>query len=267
MSTYAIGDVHGCLDNLLYLLDDIKFDDSSDILWFTGDLVAKGNKSAEVLRFLKSLKSKPVVVLGNNDIALIANYYAPSIYSDEELINIINGNSDIDDLIDWLQSQKLMHYSKKLDSILVHAGIHPFWSRDEALMYAKEAENVISSKEFYLSGIFDRNNSVWSDSLVGFDRYRFIINSFSMMRFCYEDGRLDYKHKGEIGSQPEYLVPWYCVKKRKAIKEKIFFGHWASILGEIHPNHKNKLFALDTGCVYGNKLTAVRVEDLNIFYY
>ncbi|MBN1683883.1 MAG: symmetrical bis(5'-nucleosyl)-tetraphosphatase [Gammaproteobacteria bacterium] len=261
MATYAIGDIHGCFPELKALLKKIKFDPEKDCLWFAGDLVNRGGHSLEVLRFIKNLGTKHIIVLGNNDLSLITVYYG---YRKNNLFDEILAAPDRDELVEWLRQQKLLHHDPVLNFVLTHAGIYPYWTLEQAKTHAKEVENILHGELFktLLKELFGNTPNKWSNDLMGSDRYRFIVNAFTRMRYCTEDGVLDFMDKGPIGTQKSYLVPWYQAKNRQKIDARILFGHWASLLGKTSdPN----LFALDTGCGWGHQLTALRLQDLRRF--
>ncbi len=260
MTTYAIGDVQGCFADLQHLLAYIEFDPTRDTLWFTGDLVNRGPQSLEVLRFVKALGDKHKVVLGNHDLHLIAVAYGfRSLHRSDTLANVLAA-PDRQELIDWLRSRPLLHEDKEQGFVMTHAGLAPCWSLHQARFLAKEVEEVLSSStpEFFLQHLYGNQPDRWDDHLTGMDRLRCIINFFTRMRFCYADGRLDLSYKGEIADKPQELIPWFDVKDRANANVKIIFGHWAALNGKTDvPN----VYPLDTGCVWGNSLTAMRLED------
>jgi bis(5'-nucleosyl)-tetraphosphatase (symmetrical) len=265
LATYAIGDIQGCYAELIKLLDIINFNNAKDSLWFTGDLVNRGPKSLEVLHFIKSLdESKYKVVLGNHDLHLlaVANNFQ-KIRPDDTFQDVLNA-PDCDELIDWLRSQKLLHYDAALDFILVHAGIYPEWDLPLAQKCAQEVEAVLRSISYekFLAHLYGNHPNKWSDELNGFDRYRFIFNAFTRMRYCFNDGRLEYNAKEPIGNEPKNLTPWFKLNCHKKIKPNIVFGHWASLSGI---TNTPRVFAVDTGCSWGYKLTALRLDDLKTF--
>lgn len=260
MTVYAIGDVQGCFTELLRLLDKIHFDPSQDILWFTGDLVNRGPQSLEVLRFVKNLNEKKQVVLGNHDLHLIAVAYGVREKHPGDTLDAILQAPDRDELIEWLRHQPLLHDDKNLGFVLTHAGLAPMWTLNEARKLAQEVETLLHSDSpiYFLKNMFGNQPDQWSEHLSGMDRLRCITNYLTRMRFCYADGRLDLSFKGEILGKPEELIPWFDVENRANANVKIIFGHWAALGGKISlPN----LYPLDTGCVWGNCLTAMCLED------
>ncbi len=263
MATYAIGDLQGCYDSLLSLLDKLKFDKAKDTLWFAGDLVNRGPDSLASLRFVKSLGDRAITVLGNHDLHLLAIAAKHKKTSDASLQDILNAD-DADELLNWLRRQPLLHNDSQLNFTLVHAGIYPGWSLQNAQQHASELESVLCS-DGYLDFIFNMYGNLpekWNDNIEGWDRLRFICNSFTRMRYCEKDGTLNFKSHGAPGTRPENTLPWYDTPHRKASQERILFGHW-SALGSIN---KKNIYALDTGCVWGGQLTALRLDKENPEY-
>jgi bis(5'-nucleosyl)-tetraphosphatase (symmetrical) len=264
MSTYAIGDVQGCYNELQHLLKKIHYQPSHDTLWFTGDIINRGPRSLDTLRFIKNLPSNTVVTLGNHDIHLLAVAFTPRKMKSEDTIEEILHAADAAELLDWLRQCPLLHYDKKLNFAMAHAGIYPLWQLPQALAYAAEAEASLRSKNYKetLTHIFGNQPQQWHNSLQGWDRLRFIVNSFTRMRYCREDGRLDLSVKGPLGSQPAHYRPWFAMPNRKTQQDNIVFGHWASLAGQASTP---QVYAIDTGCVWGGKLTALRLEDQGLF--
>lgn len=260
MSTYAIGDIQGCFSELQKLLEKIHFDPAKDNLWFTGDLVNRGLQSLEVLRFVKQLGDQHVTVLGNHDLHLLAVFYGLRQVSQHDTLSSILTAPDKDELIDWLRQKPLLHYDKKLKFVMSHAGLAPFWTIDKARQLALEVEHVLASHDpaHFLSHLYGNEPDYWRDDLSGMDRLRCIINYLTRMRFCHRDGRLELSYKGEIASKPKDLLPWFDVPGRVNVNDKIIFGHWAALNGKTPAAN---LYALDTGCVWGNCLTALCLED------
>jgi bis(5'-nucleosyl)-tetraphosphatase (symmetrical) len=258
MATYAIGDIQGCFKTLENLLKVIDFDADKDSLWFAGDLVNRGPQSLETLRFVKALGARHHTVLGNHDLHLLAvSYNAHGGRADDTLQPILNA-PDREELLDWLRHQPLMYAAQ--DYVMVHAGLAASWDLDKAQALAHEVEMAISgaSAAEFFQNMYGNLPDQWSDELTGWDRLRCITNFFTRARFCYADGRLDLKFKGTLEDYPANLMPWFQVPERKSQNLKILFGHWAALGGVTNtPN----TYALDTGCVWGFKLTAQRLED------
>ena len=261
MTTYAIGDLQGCYDSLMQLLDTLQFTPENDTLWFVGDLVCRGSQSLETLRFLRSLEDSAVCVLGNHDISLLASHYGlfPAHNSLKKLMHA----SDRDELIHWLRHQPLLHVDKTLGYCMVHAGISPHWTLNTALQAAHEIESMLQGDEETLpewfSHMYQNRPRHWSKKLHGYERQRYILNSFTRMRYCNQHGKLNFKQKlspAVIQRRKPHLMPWFSVPKRKKIALKILFGHW-STLGYYN---SDEVVALDTGCVWSGKLTAYSLD-------
>lgn len=256
MTTYAIGDLQGCYDSLLRLLEKINFDKTKDTLWFAGDLVNRGPDSLSTLRFVKSLGDSAITVLGNHDLHLLAIAYGVKTTRSPDLQRILDAD-DRDELLHWLSHRPLLHHDEQLNYTIAHAGIYPLWTLQQAQEHAFELEHELKNNlNTFLHNMYGDKPEKWDDSLTGFDRLRFICNSFTRMRFCREDGCLDFSSNGAPGSIPEGAKPWFEVSNRQTTKERILFGHW-STLGKVS---KENIYALDTGCVWGGELTALRID-------
>jgi len=257
MSIYAIGDIQGCFDELLRLLDSLSFNEQSDQLWFAGDLVNRGPKSLETLRFVKSLGDAAITVLGNHDLHLLAASCVPKIAHKKDSLLPILEAPDRDELIDWLRHRPLFHFND--DFCLVHAGIPPQWDFKKTQKMAILAEQALrgSNYQSFLNQMYGNKPNIWSSNLKGVERLRFIVNCFTRMRYCDADGRLDFIHSGPPGSQPKGLVPWFDAPKRKNTDMRIIFGHWSSLGYYEGPN----CYAIDTGCLWGGQLTALRLGE------
>lgn len=265
MATYAIGDLQGCFDDLQRLLAQIRFDDRRDSLWLTGDLVNRGPASLQCLRFVRQLGECAVTVLGNHDLSLLATAAGFRKQRTGDTLNEVLAAPDRDELLYWLRHRPLLHTDRSLNYTLVHAGLPPQWSVDHAALFAGEVEAVLQSDRHtdLLANMYGDKPDCWSDTLTGFDRWRFIINCFTRLRFCSESGQLDLKAKGGLGSQPAGLFPWFKVPGRRSRTAKIIFGHW-STLGCIQDENA---YSLDTGCVWGGSLTAMRLDTPEPEYF
>lgn len=258
MPTYAIGDIQGCFSALQELLALIKFDAEKDTLWFVGDLVNRGPQSLEVLRFVKSLSDKHQTVLGNHDLHLLALAYGVRQAQAGDTLNAILTAPDREELLTWLRYRPLLVCAENY--VMVHAGLAPSWNLKQAQQLAREVEQILQSDDavFFLQNMYGNKPDYWDDNLLGMDRLRCITNYLTRMRLCYPDGRLDLNYKGTLKEKPPELIPWYEVKGRGNADLKIIFGHWAALNGQSStPN----VYALDTGCVWGNSLTALRLSD------
>jgi len=260
MATYAVGDIQGCFAPLEKLLTQIHFDANKDILWCAGDLVNRGPASLEALRFFKSLGPQHKMVLGNHDLHLIAVCYGVRTPHESDTLQSILEAPDRDDLIDWLCQQPLLVSDDQLGFAMSHAGLAPSWTLAKAKSIANEVEAALQGnlRESFLNNMYGNQPDIWRDELSGMDRLRCAVNYFTRMRFCYADGRLDLAYKGTIANKPADLTPWFDVPERANAQLKIVYGHWAALDGKT--NTKN-IYPLDTGCVWGNCLTAMRLED------
>jgi bis(5'-nucleosyl)-tetraphosphatase (symmetrical) len=265
MKNYCIGDIQGCFDELQTLLQLINFDRNHDCLWFVGDLVNRGAKSLETMRFVKDLPQKHVV-LGNHDLHLLALANRKHQIDIRHSLHDILSAPDKDELLYWLRQQPLFYYDEKTNFALTHAGIYPLWNIEETQSYAKEAEKILRDDDNYLEllhQMYGNHPDQWTQSLTGWSRIRFIINCFTRMRFCDTAGTLNLTCHGKIGTQPEGYMPWFQVPNRPTANIKILFGHWAALDGDT--GNTPNVYALDTGCVWGKSLTALCLEDGKTF--
>ncbi len=255
MSIYAIGDIQGCFDDLIRLLDVIKFNKKSDQLWFAGDLVNRGPKSLETLRFVKSLGSSAVTVLGNHDLHLLATAFKQRKPRKKDSLSDVLAAPDCDELLTWLRHRPLFHYND--DFCLLHAGLPPQWDFSKTKAMALKAEKMLQSSKYldFFKVMYGDKPNCWSPDLKGMDKIRFIVNCFTRIRYCDEKGQLDFENSGPIGSQPEHLIPWFTAPNRQSKEMNIIFGHW-STLGFYQGNN---CYAIDTGCLWGGQLTAIKL--------
>ncbi|WP_133129874.1 symmetrical bis(5'-nucleosyl)-tetraphosphatase [Legionella yabuuchiae] len=265
MADYAIGDIQGCYDPLMRLLDLIQFDEHEDRLWFAGDLVNRGPQSLAVLRFVRSLPQKTHLSLGNHDLHLLSRLFSASTWSnDDDTLKEIEEAEDAEELGYWLKNQSILCYDESLNVVMTHAGIAPMWDLDKAIALAKELEAALQGNDFhdFLTHMYGNKPDYWSDELSGYERLRAICNYFTRMRMCDEDGRLIFHYKGTLQDAPKYLYPWYNVPGRKEVLADVVFGHWAALMG-ISPD--KRLHPIDTGCLWGGQLTALRLQDKKRF--
>ena len=259
MALYAIGDLQGCYDELRKLLDRIKYDPVDDRLWFVGDLVNRGPHSLELLRFIKGLGKQAVAVLGNHDLHLLALSVGQSKHKgkDHTLEPILEAD-DRDELLDWLRHRPLMHNSKKYGFSMIHAGLAPQWTIQTAGKLAGEVEEVLQGDDFhnFCYQMYGNEPIRWSDCLEGMERIRFITNCFTRLRYCDAQGNLALNEKGPPGTQQQRYIPWFQVPNRASRHDPILFGHW-STLGY---HQSDNIWALDSGCLWGGKLTAVKLR-------
>ena len=258
MALYVVGDLQGCLEPLKRLLDAARFDPAKDTLWLTGDLINRGPHSLEALRFVKQMGDAALTVLGNHDLHLLAVAYGPHKLKKKDTLDAVFKAPDREELLHWLLHRPLLHHDKKRNLTLVHAGIHPLWSLEQARVYARELEAVLQGDDAfeYFEEMYGDTPGHWSDNHGGVERLRAITNAFTRMRFCDLRGHLEMKYKGAIGDQPKGYFPWFDHPGRRAMETHILFGHWAALGVHEGPN----VTALDSGCVWGAKLTALKIS-------
>ncbi|MGC2166994.1 MAG: symmetrical bis(5'-nucleosyl)-tetraphosphatase [Gallionella sp.] len=261
MATYAVGDIQGCHTELVHLLDKLKFRPAQDQLWLVGDLVNRGPDSLQVLRLVKSMGDSVVTVLGNHDLHLLAVIAGVAdLHSSDTLDEILNA-PDCDELLNWLRHQPLLHANGS--HVLVHAGLLPQWGVAKAVSLAGEAEAALRGPDYveFLASMYGNKPRGWDDELDGYDRLRVIVNAFTRLRICTSKGEMDFKFKSELKNIPDGYLPWFEVPNRASKKETIIVGHWSALGLRVEP----RLIALDTGCLWGGRLTAIRLEDRQLF--
>ena len=262
MATYAIGDIQGCYDSLQRLLAVCAFDPAHDRLWLVGDLVNRGPKSLETLRLIKSLGPAATTVLGNHDLYLlmVAEGGAKFRGKDDTLQDIFDA-PDCAELLDWLRHQPLCHTEGEY--CLVHAGLLPQWTAAKARELAREVETALQGPNFreFVLNLWGSEPAGWSDDLSGWVRLRVIVNAMTRMRFYTRDGIMEFKAKGKLANAPANHLPWFDLPNRQHADSVLITGHWSALGLKITP----KLLALDSGCLWGGHLTAVRLEDRRVF--
>lgn len=264
MATYAIGDIQGCYTALQQLLKKINFDKSKDALWLTGDLVNRGSQSLEVLRFAKFLGRACEVVLGNHDLHLLAIAHGVRQSNHYDTFHDVLSADDRDELMHWLITRPLLVCDEARGFVMTHAGIAPCWTVKQASAHAHELEQALSGSHAkdVLANLFGNTPDVWSDGLTGMARLRCIVNYLTRMRYCDVSSRLEFVYKGPRAECPPGLMPWFEVPSRLDTDWNIIFGHWASLKGQTDsPN----VHALDTGCAWGECLTAFCLETKTRF--
>ena len=258
MAVYAIGDLQGCYDQFRALLDRLHFDPACDRLWLTGDLVNRGPRSLETLRYVRSLEPSVSVVLGNHDLHLLAAAAdAGRRRRDGDTLDAVLAAPDRDELLDWLRRRPLLHADTLLGTVLVHAGLPPEWDLATASACAAEVSQALEQDpaDFFRAMYGDQPDR-WSPGLAGVDRLRFAVNCLTRLRFLTADGRLVLKYKGPIAAAPSDLLPWFRVPGRRTAGLRVVFGHWSALgyyAGE-------GVVSLDSGCVWGGSLTALRLD-------
>lgn len=268
MATYAIGDIQGCYQPFLALLEKINFDPNFDKLWLAGDLINRGPETLATLRHIVELDrnySCINAVLGNHDLHFLAVAKGHKRAGRGDTLNELLSAPDCDDLIDWLRQRPLVYTDKNLGFTMVHAGIPPQWTISQALEYSSEVEKVLTGNKLndFLSQMYGNQPCLWSNDLTGFERLRVITNYFTRMRFCDAEGRLELENKSSADQAPTGYLPWFCHPHRATRNEAIVFGHWAALEGKTDGG--DNIFALDTGCIWGGNLTAMCLEDRTLF--
>lgn len=264
MATYAIGDIQGCFWPFRTLLDVIHFDPVRDRLWFVGDLVNRGPDSLAVLRFVRSLGESGMTVLGNHDLHMLAVLAGITPPRRKDTFEDFFSAPDREELLQWIRCRPLLYQEKEF--VLVHAGLLPSWTVGEALQRAREVEQVLRSDDYFalLRALYGEHSHEhqWSESLSGMRRLCTITNVLTRLRVCTPTGVMEFSYKGPPDHAPSGFIPWFQVPNRKSGSSFIIFGHWSAMGFRLQEN----LLALDTGCVWGGGLSAVRLEDRRTFH-
>jgi bis(5'-nucleosyl)-tetraphosphatase (symmetrical) len=257
MAIYAIGDIQGCFDELQALLGAIRFDRHKDRLWFVGDLVNRGPRSLSVLRFVKALGDAAVTVLGNHDLHLVTVAAGLAKPREDDTLGEVLGAPDCAALLDWLRARPMIHLEDEY--VLVHAGLLPQWDVEQAQALGREVEAALRGPRHreFLGALYGGKPDRWDDDLRGDDRLRVIVNAMTRMRFCTRQGAMDFHVKGDATSAPPGYLPWFDVPDRRTATRTVVCGHWSALGLRLAPN----LLALDSGCVWGGRLSAVRLKD------
>jgi bis(5'-nucleosyl)-tetraphosphatase (symmetrical) len=256
MATYAIGDVQGCFDELTQLLARVNFE-KTDRLWFVGDLVNRGPKSLDVLRFVRDLGARAATVLGNHDLHLIAQHAGVERPHKGDTFQDVLDAADGAELIDWLRTQPMTHMDGTY--AMVHAGLLPQWSLEKAAALGREVSAALAARDYpeFLKNMYGDKPQRWNDALSGWDRLRVIVNAMTRMRFCDREGRIDLEGKG---TEPRKgFLRWYHARARE--ERTLLFGHWSQLGLVVEPH----VLGLDSGCVWGGALSALRLEDRTLF--
>jgi bis(5'-nucleosyl)-tetraphosphatase (symmetrical) len=261
MAIYAVGDVQGCHTELVQLLEQIKFDQAVDKLWLVGDLVNRGPGSLEVLRLVKSLGDSAITVLGNHDLHLLAVAEGAAELNRNDTLDEILNAPDCDELLHWLRNQRLLYAQHGF--VLVHAGLLPQWSVTQAESLACEVEAALRGDDYatFLARMYGNAPHNWDEALSGYKRLRVIVNAFTRMRICTKEGEMEFKFKGEEENIPTGYLPWFDVPRRASRDATVIVGHW-SALGLLL---RKDVIALDTGCLWGGPMSAIRLDDRQMF--
>jgi bis(5'-nucleosyl)-tetraphosphatase (symmetrical) len=257
MATYAIGDVQGCFDELKALLKKCDYRKTTDRLWFVGDLVNRGPKSLEVLRFVRDLGAGAVVVLGNHDLHLVTQHEGFERKRKDDTFDDLLEANDASELVDWLRTRPMMHAAEGY--AMVHAGLLPQWSIEKAMALGKEVQAALGAADYrqFLKHMYGSKPETWSDSLTAWDRLRVIVNAMTRMRFCTREGKMEFQAKG--AKPPAGYLPWY--ETRPVDEAPIVFGHWSQLGLRLDPH----ITCLDSGCVWGGSLSALRLGDRALY--
>ncbi len=257
MATYAIGDVQGCFDELRQLLQDLGYKKKQDRLWFVGDLVNRGPKSLEVLRFVRDLGSRAVTVLGNHDLHLVTQFEGVERARKDDTFHDVLAAPEARELVAWLRQRPMMHVEGGY--AVVHAGLLPQWTIDGAATLGKEVERALAAPDYreFLAHMYGSRPQRWDDALAGWDRLRVIVNAMTRMRFCDRQGRMALQGKGI--EPPKGYLRWYQTRPKE--EHTIVFGHWSQLGLVREPG----VAGLDSGCVWGGALSALRLEDHTLY--
>lgn len=261
MAIYAVGDVQGCHAELVRLLEQIRFDQITDRLWLVGDLVNRGPGSLEVLRLVKSLGDSAITVLGNHDLHLLAVAEGAAELNRNDTLDQILAAPDRGELLLWLRNQRLLHVQDGY--VLVHAGLLPQWSVAQAAGLAREVETALRGDDYavFLGRMYGNSPHHWEEDLSGYKRLRVITNAFTRMRICTGQGGMEFRFKGEVEHIPADYLPWFDVPGRASADATVIFGHWSALGLLLRKN----VIALDTGCLWGGPMSALRLEDRQLF--
>jgi len=269
VATYAVGDIQGCCREFTALLAAIDFEPSRDRLWLTGDLVNRGPQSLAVLRAVMALEGSAVTVLGNHDLHLLALALLPRLAPRRrDTVHDVLDAPDCDALIDWLCEQPLLHVDAELGVAMVHAGLPPQWTVADAAACADEVAQALGdrhSRTAFLAAMYGDTPAHWQADLAGPDRLRFITNCLTRMRYIARDGTLDLSEKGPPQTAPTGLTPWYAMPERRSRDTTLVFGHWSTLRLGTAECRAHNVYPLDTGAVWGDRLTALRLEDRMLF--
>lgn len=261
MAHYAIGDIQGCFESFQQLLEEIGFNPGRDTLWLVGDLINRGPDSLAVLRWARQHEEALRIVLGNHDLHALAvaeGFVQP--HRSDTLQPLLDA-PDRDVLLDWLRHRALAYGEDEY--LMIHAGLLPQWECMQALELAQEVEAALQGPHYrdFFSRMYGNHPNHWEDSLQGMDRLRLVTNALTRLRVCDAQGVMDFRFKGEVEKIPAGLMPWFDVPNRKCMDKTLIFGHW-SALGLVL---RDNVIALDTGCLWGGQLTALRLEDRRVF--
>lgn len=261
MSTYAIGDLQGCFQGLRLLLEKIRFDAAQDQIWLVGDLVNRGAESLSILRWARDMGDRVTAVLGNHDLHLLAVAEGLAKLQPNDTLDEILAAPDCDELLTWLRHLPLAHAGEGY--LMVHAGLLPQWTVTQALALAAEVQDCLCAPDYrsLLVHLYGNHPDHWDDKLAGVERLRVITNALTRLRFCTPAGVMEFKTKSSPAQSPPGYLPWFEVPERASAGKPIIFGHWSALGLRL----ESDCIALDTGCLWGGRLTALRLEDRQVF--
>ncbi len=267
MNVYCIGDIQGCYAELARLLEACRFDPAQDQIIALGDLINRGPESLKTLQFLRSLGASFRTVLGNHDLSILARIYSGEAIQLNPTARQIIDAPDAEELLLWLRHQALaiQHTHEDENILMIHAGLPPQWTIEQALQYAGEVESVLRGDDYlrYFSEMYGDEPALWSDELQGMPRLRFITNCLTRLRYCDINGHLALEHKSESGeilhAAGREWMPWFAVPQRASREQLILFGHWSRLQRCYWPAHR--VWGLDTGCVWGGRLSALHLHS------
>jgi len=270
MAIYVVGDIQGCYKPLRKLLRSADFNASNDRLWCVGDIVNRGPRSLDTLRFLHDLGDAVTIVLGNHDLHFLALHHGCASINARHTMDKLLKASDCERLAHWLRQQPLLHSETVATEqgdrhyLMVHAGVAPQWTLEQAQRLAREVEKALQGKRFakFLTKMYGNTPDCWDDELTGYKRLRVITNYLTRLRFCTAGGRLDLTAKAGRETAPAGFRPWFEYEQVTSPTHHIVFGHWAALEG--HTGHPY-VHALDTGCSWGRELTMMRLQDERLF--
>ena len=264
MAIYFVGDIQGCYSELKALLNQVNFSAKHDQLWVAGDMVARGPDSYKTLKYLISLGDSVKAVLGNHDLHLLAIHAGIKKAKQSDFLEALLAAPDADQLIDWLSQQPLLRKLPDENVFMSHAGLPPQWTIEEAISAAQFAEKKITSSQRnkWLAKMYGEKPNDWQAAKTKTDKFRYIVNGFTRMRYCYLDGKLEFNCKTAPEDASDNIKPWFKLIANQRQNYQWVFGHWAALMGKIDVAG---LYALDTGCVWGGHLTLLRWHDKSVF--
>lgn len=255
MSLYMIGDVQGCNASLQALLEALDFSVSRDTVYLLGDLVNRGPDSLGVLQWAMAAGSSARCILGNHDLHLLGVALGIRKPGKKDTLTPVLESPDAPEMFDWLRQQPLTRLEHGW--LMVHAGVLPQWNAEKTIALSRELEGAISGSDYkdFFRVMYGNQPDRWSEKLTGDDRLRVIVNALTRLRYCTADGQMEFDSKDDIGTQPPGYMPWFDVPGRQTAEQAVAFGHWSTLQGL----HRPGVLALDTGCVWGGRLTAAKL--------